>query len=810
MRLAIVRGDLDKAQQQAAAAREYYAPRSSDWGWKFRILEAEILAYRKQNQQALGVLDAPLPADLANGDDAIRKNMVEALALARMDRDSEADARLERADQLCHLNDSSLDGELSQIHGVIELGRGNFAKAEEFFRQSLLAARRQHDELLEATALLNLGLAALKQGHFDNSILWSGEGYRAAHALGAQFAEQKALGNLGWAYYRMGDMDKSVTYFQQAADEARKLDARNDLLKWLLALGLVSREMGRSEVAVDYYRQSLALAQQSEDNQDLVDALTALAAIFVEQQQWEPAQQFTRRAIEQCRAHNDHVGELDAMLVEGQIAAHSGDTARAGEIFRQIDADEQSDAPMRWEAQRNLAHVFESQNRPAEASRQYQQALATLENARASLDELELQLPFLANAAHLQDDYIQFLVSQKRPVEALQVADYSRAQTLAEGLASVHNNPGPPPQRTSGERASTPWIMENPQRLAGRIKANILFYWLGPKYSYLWVVTPARVGLYPLPPSGEINALAQSYRRDLLGPRDVLESRNQRGIDLYNMLVAPAAREIARNPRTVIIADGELNNLNFETLLVPEPKLHYLIEDATLTNAAALRLLRTSSQVSISRPRLLLIGDPLSPNREYAALPNARVEMQTVETHFTVADRTVLQRAQATREAYLASHLEQFAYIHFVAHATASRLSPLESAIILSRSAPQEDSFALYARDIIRRPLRAKLVMLSSCYGAGARTYTGEGLVGLSWAFLRAGAHNVIAALWQASDSATPQLVDHLYSELAEKNSPDIALRSAKLALLHSNSVYRKPLYWAPFQLYSYEVASSH
>jgi hypothetical protein len=34
-----------------------------------------------------------------------------------------------------------------------------------------------------------------------------------------------------------------------------------------------------------------------------------------------------------------------------------------------------------------------------------------------------------------------------------------------------------------------------------------------------------------------------------------------------------------------------------------------------------------------------------------------------------------------------------------------------------------------------------------------------------------------------------------------------VALRSAKLSLLHSNSIYRKPLYWAPFQLYSYEVA---
>ena len=605
------------------------------------------------------------------------------------------------------------------------------------------------------------------------------------------------LGNLGWAYYRMGDADKSIFYFQQAADLARKLDARNDLVKWLLALGLVSRDMQQPAAAKDYYQQSLTLAQQSEDNQDRVDALTALAAISAEQSQWEQAKQFSRQAIEQCRAHKDRIGELDAMLVEGQIATHQGDTARATQIFRAIDTDSQSETPMRWEAEENLARVMEIQNRPADASRQYQLALATLEKARASLDQEELRLPFLANAAHLQDDYIHFLIAQKQPVEALQVADYSRAQTLAEGLAAVHKN-----------TETRPWTMENPQRLAERVHATILFYWLGPKYSYLWVIAPARVALYPLPPAQDIDALAQNYRSDLLGPRDVLETGNRRGVELYNMLVAPAASEIAENPRTVIIPDGSLNNLNFETLLVPQPKLHYLIEDTTLTNAGALRLLHPASQSATSRQRLLLVGDPLSPSREYAELPNASVEMHSVESHFPESSRTVLERAQATNQAYLDSNPQQFAYIHFVAHATASRLSPLDSAVILSKAAPEEDSFKLYARDIIRHPLQANLVTLSSCYGAGARAYSGEGLVGLSWAFLRAGAHNVIAALWEASDSATPQLVDHLYGGLADHESPDVALRSAKLALLHSDTIYRKPLYWAPFQLYSYEVAA--
>jgi CHAT domain-containing protein len=244
--------------------------------------------------------------------------------------------------------------------------------------------------------------------------------------------------------------------------------------------------------------------------------------------------------------------------------------------------------------------------------------------------------------------------------------------------------------------------------------------------------------------------------------------------------------------------------LNFETLLVSEPKLHYWIEDVTVMNASSLRLLAVSRPSSTTATgKLLLIGDAVAPNHEYAELPKATAEIENIEKHFAPAGVKVYTRDRATAPAYLDSSPEQFAFIHFVAHGSASRLSPLDSAVILSKSSAEEDSFKLYARDIIRHPLHAKLVTISTCYGAGARAYTGEGLVGLSWAFLRAGAHNVIGALWEVSDASTPRLMDELYGELNKGRSPEAALRSAKLSLLHSDGVFRKPFYWAPFQLYT-------
>jgi CHAT domain-containing protein len=171
-----------------------------------------------------------------------------------------------------------------------------------------------------------------------------------------------------------------------------------------------------------------------------------------------------------------------------------------------------------------------------------------------------------------------------------------------------------------------------------------------------------------------------------------------------------------------------------------------------------------------------------------------------LEKYFAEDRRLELTEGTATASAYLASAPDKFSYLHFATHGTASRRAPLESAVILS---PEGDSFKLYARDIVSHPLTAYLVTISACNGAGIKTYAGEGLVGLSWAFLRAGAHYVIAGLWEVSDASTPQLMDELYKNLRAGDDPATALRKAKLAFVHSNGIYRKPFYWAPFLLYS-------
>jgi len=114
-----------------------------------------------------------------------------------------------------------------------------------------------------------------------------------------------------------------------------------------------------------------------------------------------------------------------------------------------------------------------------------------------------------------------------------------------------------------------------------------------------------------------------------------------------------------------------------------------------------------------------------------------------------------------------------------------------------------DDRYKLYARDVADLPLTADLVTVSACRSAGERAYSGEGLVGFAWAFLRAGARRVIAGLWDVDDRSSAELMDRLYANLAAGERPSEALRHAKLTLLARGGSDAAPYRWAPLQLFT-------
>ena len=781
------RGDMAAAAKQAEEGYLRFHNESSEWAWKFRALQANALIWRGRYEQALSLLKSetsPVPT----GHLTIEKYRLEGLAYTSMHDFSAADHLLSDAEGVCATLADLVCADVYLARGGLEMERGRFSQAHAAYGQALALGRERHYPLAEANALLSLGYSALQQEHFDEMMEWSDAAYKRAVSIDAGHVAQTALGNEGWAYYKLGEHEKALTLLLSARDWAHKIGATTYEVNWLTTSGYVYLDEGYYDRAEQCYKQALDMAQKT-SKQDVIDALVSLALVSERSGKLDQAREYADSTIALVPQDGNRLDVLYAMLVKGHVAARQNETQQAEKIYREIDQDPKSHISLKWESEHSLAQLYEDENQADAAERQYRAALDTFERARAALHE-DTSLPFPANAAGIYDDYIRFLVGKKKTNEALQIAEYQRGRTLAEGLGVLQKG--------------TTFKPDDPkaQATAHKVGGTILFYWLGEKQSYLWAITPQTTAIFTLPPRSQIEPIAQRYRKSLAEQEEFLQRTTDDGVALYHTLIEPAAALIPKNAKLFIIPDGSLNTLNFESLLVPGTNPHYWIEDVTITDASSIRLLAASRTGAKHTDNVLVLGNAVAANIDYPELRNAAAEMDSIGKHFQPKQQQVFAREQATPAAYLTSKPEQYSYIHFVAHGTASRMSPLDSAIVLSRSSSQEDSFKLYARDIIHHPVHAQLVTISTCYGAGARAYSGEGLVGLSWAFLRAGAHNVIGALWEVSDVSTPQLMDELYRELEKGKTPDTALRDAKLTLLKS-STYSKPFYWAPFQLYT-------
>ncbi len=94
--------------------------------------------------------------------------------------------------------------------------------------------------------------------------------------------------------------------------------------------------------------------------------------------------------------------------------------------------------------------------------------------------------------------------------------------------------------------------------------------------------------------------------------------------------------------------------------------------------------------------------------------------------------------------------------------------------------------------------LQADLVTLSACNTGRGSIRTGEGMVGLSWAFFVAGVPTQVVSQWSVDDTATAQLMRSFYTHLKAGEGKSQSLRAAALSLQKEKG-HRHPYYWAPF-----------
>jgi CHAT domain-containing protein len=790
---------------------------------QFRLLKAELLILQGKSALAVPFIDDTKPAverspRLRSKEKYLQGRMD--LALGHLpdaiDRFDEARRRADEASAV----DLQIDAKVFLGQAYLRSNRRD--EADSVLHEALEQAQHLDDHYRQAAALLNLGMRHLNTSYFEEALFYFNRAL-AFEDLRSTANYATALRNAGVCYMRLGKFDEALNVQQHAVALIEKSEFKSSLGGTLGDLGTTYLLVGDGHRSIEYLKRAVEVAAEVKATRDQALYTGNLAAAYAAVKAWDEADHFNQEAI-RLTADIGSSGErsatlqVDNTLTTGFIAEGRGQYKQASASFKRAMDEGGGNPRTIWRAETGLARVALASKQPVEATSHFEAALRSIEKTQTVLLNTDDQISFLTRLVQFYQEYVDVLVAQGHVDEALEVADSSRARILAERNGRVARATTVSAERSSrneveasisskavaGSRIPAAEYMT----IAKRTGTVLVSYWVAPTHSYVWVVTPREIRCLPLASADEIAAAVGRYRQlieetigDPLKMTGSAGNPTSAGEQLYAELISPIAKWIPRGSSVVVVPDGVLHNLNFETLPVTAgTDRHYWLDDVTVSVAPSLGVLTASSPSSAAGHSLLLMGDPVASDKQFPALRFASGEMAGVEKAIGHEQTVVYHGAQASPRAYREARPERFAMIHFTAHAEANHDSPLDSAVVLSTDGAR---YKLYARDVVAQPLNADLVTISACRSAGARTYSGEGLVGFAWAFLRAGARNVVAGLWDVDDQSTAQLVPAFYDRLAAGDRPAVALRQAKLALAHSPGNFAKPYYWAPFQVFT-------
>jgi CHAT domain-containing protein len=295
--------------------------------------------------------------------------------------------------------------------------------------------------------------------------------------------------------------------------------------------------------------------------------------------------------------------------------------------------------------------------------------------------------------------------------------------------------------------------------------------------------------------------------------------------ELFGLLLEPVP-DSSRLTRFVIVPDGSLYSLPFGALVGTNGQ--YVLQSHIISYAPSVTVLdfiRNRHGEHHPQMAFLGIGDvpydmesgtvesgtggsvvrtvsrgvyDISGSHLYP-LPETRTELISASQALQDRKHTVLLLGDnATETAFRSEPLADFKVIHFAVHGISSPDFPERDALVLGRDRRSNDDGLLQVREIAQLKLNADLVTLSACSTGTGKLEGEEGILGLTQAFLFAGARTVASSLWPVDDASTEVLMKRFYIHLAQGEDEASALRQAKLDYLNQNGD-KPPIFWAPF-----------
>ena len=723
----------------------------------------------------------------------------------------------------------------------IDLGKYDRASADG--ERLLQLAKKSNNLKVQAQTLGNLGIAYQRLGNYPKSLTVNQQAATIFKSLNLRQAEGQILSNLGNTYAIIGDYDRAIPLYKQSLEIARSTKNVQQEGNVLSNLGAVYTNQGQDRQALKFYQDSLKIARTLDDRSLQTGILINLGTthyllgdkdlgVTTYQQAQTLAKQLENPQL---------LGEVSSNL--GLIYEDRREYTKAIQFHQQsLDIAIASKNPRTEALARNsLAHVFLATKQLTEAQQQLRTAISILDRMRSSLTELE-QVSIFDTQAFSYNLLEQILIADRQPEAALEAAEQGRARAFALRLANRLKSSAS--SQPSGESldVSTPSIAKIRQ-IAKQHQATLVSYSIvadrefkfrGKQRGvaaelYIWVVQPngkvtfRQVDLKSLQQQKiTLEQLTNASRCLMPNRRNCLDieptiAKFTKGEypalkELYQIAIAPIADLLPQNPDdyVIFIPQDSLFRVPFAALQSPDGK--FLIEKHTVLSAPSIQVLNLTDrqrqrQSNDSNRSAVVVGNPTMPKIltkigeppfQLPTLPGSEQEAKEISQ---LLNTQPMIGESATKANFLKT-LSQARFVHLATHGLLNYISiaGLESTEVpgaLALAPAGNDDGLLTSREILNLKIDAKLVVLSAC-DTGQGRITGDGVIGLSRAWISAGVPSTIVSLRTVPDLSTRTLMVSFYQNFTKTSN---IARSLRLAMLETKKTNPIPINWAAFIL---------
>ncbi|MBD3335073.1 MAG: CHAT domain-containing protein [Candidatus Eisenbacteria bacterium] len=812
-----------------------------------------LLAYLGQTQQAETTLREVISLAEAQQDslslcDGLRWLSV---TLSHQGRNHEAEEVLQRLlDAARRCGDEAHQGWAWVGMGWVDIQRGLPREALEDYSRALLIFDRLSIADGIAFARNGLGIGYADLGNYDRAL----RAWRMSLSITEtierpavrEFLIGLALNNLASLEYNFGDPGEAARHFERLrrraldgsnvreavvpamnaalcltrlgryADAVAELESlmalcldrnyRDVLGKIRYRLGEVHRATGNMERAAAIMRRVLAMGEEL-PAADRVEAAIALSEIQFGADSSAAALETLAEAerLLERSPNADQQRHLDAG--RGHLLLALGRPAEALAVLLRL-ADEERRLGLTTKSLAALsaaARACRQLGRPDSALALLERAARTWENDRGIPLDPEWRERRGAESREVYTDLARTLYEttevdgdEERARMVFDRLQVFKARTLMERLHGPRGRPGLAAAASESDTShALPINFATAATMQEVLKTGelLLDVYLGPRASALIALSSTHSRVIWWPPEKRIDEMLRHYHALLATPPSSGETLDRGVLDTVSSnirrdLLADLEDLFADSRRVFIAPDGVVN-------LLP---LAPLFRSERLNGANFLDIVRVPSATYLMQNRLRGAMPDAGEDIRILALGGVRTRsgdrLPGVVKEMEFLARRFERVATATGQPEI-TRLSDCDLLHIAAHAEINDSNPWRSRIILDPDRPQS---WLYADQISRRTLHARLAVLSSCESARGAVLSGEGVLGLCQAFLSAGVPAVLATLWPVDDQAAFRFTQHFYDALAGDRTAADALQIAQRRL-RGESAFAHPYYWAGYVL---------